>query len=303
MASARSARELNEEFGIRGAAEISEGNGGLARVRVITATASGEMYLHGGHVTAWQPVDAEEVLFLSGKSKWQSGKAIRGGVPICFPWFGDKAGDSSAPAHGFVRSKAWRLEGIVQAGDSVTVSMFTESDESSQRWWPADFQLTHNATFGRELSLELVMKNTGAARLRFEEALHTYLRIGDVEKAQVRGLDGLRYLDKTDSNREKAQSGDLLLRQLTDSIYLNTEGTVTVDDPAMNRRIQVAKENSLTTVVWNPWAQKAKEMSDIGDEEWKQMICVECTNVGPFAVDLAPGAQHAMKTVISVKKL
>jgi glucose-6-phosphate 1-epimerase len=162
--------ELDRRFGIPNVASVVAGNGGLAKVRVDSAAAQGEIYLHGAHVTSWQSRGAEEVIFVSAQSKWEDGRAIRGGVPICFPWFANKADNADAPMHGFVRTNPWQLESIVQTGDAVTVSMFTESNELTKRWWPADFHLVHRATFGFELSLELVLTNTGANSLRFEEA-------------------------------------------------------------------------------------------------------------------------------------
>jgi glucose-6-phosphate 1-epimerase len=295
--------ELDRRFGIPGIAEVVAGAGGLANVRVRSSEAAGDMFLHGAHVTSWKPRGAEEVIFVSSQSRWEDGKAIRGGVPICFPWFGNKAGDPGAPAHGFVRAKAWRLESIAEAGGVVTVSMFTESDESTRRWWPADFRLIHRVTFGSTLILELVLANTGTASLRCEEALHTYLGVGHIEKMSLQGLDKIRYLDKTDSNREKTQHGPIVIASETDRIYLNTQSTVEVEDHFLERRIRVAKENSRTTVVWNPWVQKAHAMSDFGDAEWPQMVCVETCNVAEFAVDLAPGEQHEMKAILSLAAL
>src|ERR1700758_123587 len=167
------------EFEIPGTAQVVEGNGGLPKVRITTPDVIGEIYLHGAHITSWKPYGAEEVLFLSSQSLWEDGRAIRGGIPICFPWFGGKADDPKAPAHGFVRTKAWQLESIAQTGGAVTVSMFTESNEDTRRCWPAEFRLVHRATFGSELSLELVVTNTGRTPLRFEEALHAYYRAGN----------------------------------------------------------------------------------------------------------------------------
>ena len=140
--------EVNQRHRIPGIAEVVTGNGGLAKVRITSRAATGEIYLHGAHVTSWSPEEAEEALFLSSASKWEDGKAIRGGVPICFPWFGDKADDPSAPAHGFVRTKPWSLESIASAADAVTVSMSTVSDETTKHWWPADFRAVYRASFG-----------------------------------------------------------------------------------------------------------------------------------------------------------
>jgi glucose-6-phosphate 1-epimerase len=288
---------------IPGMAELAEGNGGLPKVRITSPEAAGEMYLHGGHVTSWQPAGAEEVIFLSSKSLWEDGRAIRGGVPVCFPWFGNNAHDPKAPAHGFVRTKAWQLESITKTGGAVTVSIFTDSNKDTKTWWPAEFRLVHRVTFGRELSMELVVTNTGPTALRFEEALHAYFRVGNIENARVRGLDTVQYVDKTDSNRKKTQDGDIAIVSETDRVYLNTQGAVELEDPVLNRRIHVTKESSLTTVVWNPWLQKARSISDFADDEWKEMLCIETANVSDFAVDLAPGEQHKMKAVVTFTAL
>jgi len=302
METAPTAAELNRRFEIPGIARVIEGNGGLAKVVATSPFAPGEMYLQGAHVTSWKPAGAAEVLFVSAQSRWENGVAIRGGVPICFPWFGGKADDSKAPSHGFVRAKTWQLDAIEQSGGTVMVTMSTASDESTKKWWPADFHLQHRVAFGRELHMELVLTNTGATALRFEEALHTYFRIGDIEKARVRGLDGVRYTDKTDSRKVKVQQGDVVITSETDREYLNTPHLAELDDPAMGRGIRITNENSLTTVVWNPWAQKAQALADLRDDEWTQMICVETCNVSEFAVDLAPGREHIMKSMISVSK-
>lgn len=292
--------ESDRRFEIPGTAQVVEGNGGLPKIRITTREVEAEMYLHGAHVTSWKPAGRQEVLFLSSQSRWEEGRAIRGGVPICFPWFGDKAGDPKAPPHGFVRTKAWRVESIEQAGTAISVSMFTESDESTRKWWSADFRLVHRATFGRELTLELVVTNKGRASLRFEEALHAYLQVGDIEKTRVEGLDAINYLDKVDSNRKKSQQGGISIVSETDRVYLNTSGPVELEDSALHRRIRIAKENSRTTVAWNPWVQKAHSLSDFGEDEWRQMICIETSNVADFAVDLAPGQEHKMKVLVKV---
>ena len=292
--------ELDRQFGMPGIARVIAGNGGLVKVAINTGETAGDIYLHGAHVTSWQPRGAEEVLFVSSKSRWEDGRAIRGGVPICFPWFADKTDDPTAPAHGFVRTKTWQLESIAQAPDAVTVSMVTKSNDATKRWWPADFQLAFRATFGSELNLELVARNTGTTSLRFEEAMHAYFRVGQVEEVQLQGLNSVHYLDKTDSNRAKTQQGPIVILSETDRVYLDTKSAIELEDHALRRRIDVAKENSCTTVVWNPWTEKSKALSDFGDDEWMQMLCIETSNISDFAVELAPGQHHGMKASVRV---
>jgi len=295
--------ELDRRFAIAGIAHAVAGNGGLPKVRITTPEAEAEMYLHGAQVTSWKPTGEEEVIFLSKHSHWQDGNAIRGGIPICFPWFRAKADDANAPAHGFVRTKAWQLDSVTQTARVVTVSMSTKSDEGTKRWLPADFSLVHRVTFGDELKLELAVTNTGTTSLRFEEALHTYHRVGHIEAVRLRGLDGVSYLDNAESNRQKTQRGDVLMTKKTDNAYLNTQLALEVLDPELHRRIRIAKENSFTTVVWNPWGEGAKSLPDLGDDEWRQMACAEPSNVLGFAVDLAPGRQHTMSATIRVEDL
>lgn len=293
---------LNRRFGIPGIAQVISGNSGLPKIAVTTPSASAEIYLHGAQVTSWQPADAEEAIFLSEHSHWQDGRAIRGGIPICFPWFRAKADDPLAPAHGFLRTREWRLDSVTADEDgSVIVVCSTESDESTRRWWPHEFRLVNRVTVGSLLRLELTAKNTGSTSLRFEEALHTYFLVGDAEKVRVRGLDQIRYLDNVDGNREKVQSGDVGFESVTDNAYINNHGPAELIDPALHRTIITEKENSATTVVWNPWQQGAASLSDLGNDEWQRMICVEASNILGAAVSLDPGQEHTMRATLSIE--
>jgi glucose-6-phosphate 1-epimerase len=295
--------ELDRRMGIPGVARVSEGNAGLARVQITSAFGEGEMYQHGAHVTSWKPVGNDEVLFISTKSRWEEGQAIRGGIPICFPWFRGKLDDPHAPAHGFVRTKMWQLESIIENESGVHVTMFTQSDEHTRKWWPGEFRLVHRATFGAELRLELVCMNTGTTPFRFEEALHTYNRIANIQDARLQGLDSVSYLDNTESNKEKTQRGDAIIASTTDSAYCNTQNEVDLLDPNKQRRIRLRKEHSLSTVVWNPWSEGAARLQDLGDGEWRQFLCVEASNILDAAINLAPGQEHRMAALLTVERV
>jgi glucose-6-phosphate 1-epimerase len=297
------AAELDRQFGVPGIARVCEGNGAMPRVQITSSLAEGEMYLHGAHVTSWKPVGGDELIFVSTKSRWEEGQAIRGGIPVCFPWFRGKTDDPKAPAHGVVRTKAWQLAGIVESAGQVTVTMSTESDERTRSWWPGEFRLVHRVTFGSDLTLELACTNTGKIPFHFEEALHAYNRVADVHNVRVHGLDTVTFLDNTDSNKEKTQRGDVAVPSQTDNAYLNTPNDVDLLDPNMHRRIRLKKSNSLTTVVWNPWREGAAGLHDLGDGEWTQFLCVEASNIMGFAINLDPGQQHTMTATLSVEKL
>jgi len=290
--------DLNDRWGIPGLAVVTVGQGGSPRVAISTPLANGEMYLHGGHVTAWKPKAVGDVLYCSPNTIWKDGKAIRGGVPVCFPWFGDKTDNPAAPAHGFVRTKAWQLQSIEKIGEDIAVSMFSQSSDETRKWWPFDFQVVCRATFGAILKLELVVTNTSVAAFSFEEALHAYFAVGDAASVSVSGLDGTLYVDKVDHFTEKTQYEDIRFSAETDRIYLNTRHDITMSDPVVGRKISIHKENSATTVVWNPWAEKSAGMGDLGAGEWKKFVCVESSNVGTYAVQLSPGESHTMAAIM-----
>lgn len=293
--------QLNERFAIDGVAKIVAGQGGLPAVRITSAAASAEVYLHGGHVTAWRPAGAEDVIFVSAASRWEAGKPIRGGIPICFPWFGAKGDDAKAPQHGFARTSEWELVAIAQDGESVVVTLALESTDATRALWPYEFRAEYRVAVGAELRLELAVTNCGGVPFRFEEALHAYFHVGDVAQMRVAGLDGVAYLDKRDGGREKLQVGDVAMTAITDNVYLATASALTIEDPVLKRRIAVEKRNSLTTVVWNPWSDGAKALADMGDDEWREFVCVEACNTGAAGVELAPGQEHTMSAVIRIE--
>jgi glucose-6-phosphate 1-epimerase len=292
---------LNEQFSIPGIARILRGNGDLPKILIETKTAKAEIYLYGAQVTSWKPAGADEVLFVSEKSYWEKGRAIRGGIPVCFPWFRAKADDPHAPSHGFVRTKEWQVESIsAEPGDSVCVRLSTANDESTRHWWPFDFHLEYGITVGASLRLELAIKNSGQTAFRFEEALHTYFKVSDVERVRVRGLDGVVYLDNRDGNREKTQPGDLVLLRQTDNAYKDAIGPMEIVDPLLGRILKTEKQGSVSTIVWNPWSDGAASMADLGDHEWRGMLCAEGANILKSAVNLGPGQSHAMTISILI---
>lgn len=292
---------LNRRFGIPGIAKVVCGNNALPKLSITALEASAEIYLHGAQVTAWHPAGAAEALFLSEHSHWHDGRAIRGGVPICFPWFRAKADNPKAPAHGFVRTREWHLDAIqANEGGSVIAELSTASDASTLQWWPHDFQLMLRVTVGAALKLELTTRNTGAATFSFEEALHTYFRVSDARSVRVSGLDQASYLDNTGGNREHVQAGDIVFNAATDSAYLNTVTSLDLIDSGFHRILRTEKQNSATTIVWNPWQQGAASLSDLGSDEWQSMTCVEASNILGASVSLAPGQQHTLGATLSV---
>jgi glucose-6-phosphate 1-epimerase len=281
---------LSSRFSIPAAVEVGRDRHRLARLTISTPAADATLYLHGAHVTHYQPRGFPPVLFMSAASRFEPGQPIRGGVPVIFPWFGPHPTDPAAPAHGWARTSAWALENVAANDGGVEVVLSLRKN---------DFDVTYAVTIGRELRMELSVRNTAASARRFEEALHTYLSVSDVRQVNVEGLAGREYVDKVDGMKRKTQSGNVAITGETDRVYLSTPDPVTVHDPAAGRSLVISRHGSASTVVWNPWVEKAKKMPDFGDDEWPRMLCVETANVADNAVTLAPGAEHRMRAVIS----
>jgi glucose-6-phosphate 1-epimerase len=286
---------------------LERGSGGLERLAVETSSGAAHVYLHGAHVTHFQPAGARPVLWVSRQSHFEGGrpgKPIRGGVPICFPWFGPKTGapaSPSAPAHGVARLLAWTLAGAeLDSRGRVQITLRLDSDDFTRSLYPHDFAATFRVTVGAELSMELTVRNTGAAPMTCEEALHSYFAVSDARRIGVLGLEGAAYLDKVEAfARKRGEAGPIAIAGETDRVYPRALGTVTIEDPGWQRRIAVHKSGSATTVVWNPWVAKARAMADFGDEEWPDMVCVESANVGDDALTLAPGGSHVLTATIA----
>ena len=272
------------------------GNGGLTKTVVTTNTSAAEIYLHGSHVTGFQKNGESPLLFMSDKSLFAPGKAIRGGVPICFPWFGSREG---LPAHGFARVMAWELVATTALPDgSVCVRFQLPENAGGANAFlgKVDFIVTVNDA----LTMELHVTNPVAEPLIFEECLHAYFSVGDINDIAITGLKGAHYLDKTDNNARKLETGDAIkIVSETDRVYLDTTGAVEIHDAKLRRIIRVEKGGSASTVVWNPWIAKARAMADFGDEEFRGMVCVEAGNVGQNQITLASGKSSALKVKLS----
>lgn len=287
---------------IPGVTFFENGSGDLLRLTVHSPLAEAHIYLHGAHVSHFQPRGSEPVLFMSRQSLFVPDKPIRGGVPVIFPWFGPRAGYPNSPAHGFARLSEWQVESLTIHGDEVVTAVLQlQSSAQTRALWPHDFTLRHRIAIGRTLTMTLEVENTGPEPFTFENALHTYFAVGDVRETTTAGLENAEYLDKTDGLQRKNQGSEpIRITQETDRLYENTRKTCVLDDPSARRQITVAKSGSNTTVVWNPWIGKAAAMTDFGHNEWPRMLCIETANAGANAITLAPGKTHAMRAVVSV---
>ncbi len=292
--------ELNKRFGVAGLAHVEAGEKGLPRVVVNTPVAQGHVYLHGAHVSHYQRAGEPPMLYMDKASAFETGKPIRGGVPVIFPWFGPNPDDKAQPPHGLVRQREWELVSVAaQEKDAVCVTLTIKSDGETRKAWGHDFELVYRVVFGRTLSMALTVKNTSTGAFNCENALHTYFRVGDIQFTTVHGLENTTYYSKPEGDKF-VQPGDapVTFDKETDRLYFNTRAVCVIKDPILNRRILVEKEGSLATVVWNPWIEKAKAMPDFTDDAWPTMVCVEAVNARSNGWRLAAGESRTITQIV-----
>lgn len=293
--------QLNEHFGLPGVLAFDATASGLIKAEITTPQAKATVYLQGAHLTAWEPAGQPPVIFTSRKTELAPGKAIRGGIPVCFPWFAARHDGKTGPSHGFGRIQDWTLAFAALAGDDIHLTFTLGPTEMSRGLGFDHFRLAYQLIIGQTLTMQLTVANDGASPLVFEEALHTYYKVADVHEITVTGLEGVTYLDKNDLLQAKKQDGAISITGPTDRVYLNTTATCVIHDTMSKRRIHVAKTNSNTTVVWNPWESGAKKLADMDPTEWHEFVAVETVNAAEDTITLAPGASHTMQAHISVE--
>ena len=289
--------DMNDDAKALGRVAFVDGRGDMPMIEVTTPWSSAEIYPHGAHVTHFKKKDEPPLLFLSQCGRFADDQPIRGGIPVIFPWFGPREGLGQ---HGFARIKTWDLKEFIPAADgSVTIRFSLPACPEASGYPP--FTADYIVTVNRDLALKLVVTNQSKDReFVFENCLHTYFSVSDATAIAISGLNGVSYLDKVASFLEKTETGDAIrISSEVDRIYQNTTGTVEILDSRFGRRIRVEKSGSASTVVWNPWITKAQQMSDFGNDEYEQMVCVESGNVAANSITLPPGATSTLEVRLS----
>ena len=295
--------ELNDHFALPGILSFDE-HDGLARAQVTLSSGNATVYLQGAHLTHWQPAGQPPVIWLSSKAIFAPGKAIRGGVPVCFPWFANDTKNhddgKAGPAHGFARTQPWEVAFAALAGDALHLTLTLGPSQTSRRFGFDHFRVAYEMIFSDTLTLRLSVANTGTAPLKFEEALHTYFAVGDIRQTTLTGLETATYIDKTDAMKQKVNpAGVLDFPASTDRLYPGTAATTIIHDSAQSRQIFIAKQNSDTTIVWNPYPQASAGVGDLAPDSWETFLAVETANAGPNALTLLPSEAHTMEAMIS----
>lgn len=278
---------------------FSEKSPGFIAIAVKTAFSTATVALQGAHVLTWQPKGQKPVIWLSKAAKFVPGKSVRGGVPLCWPWFGPHATETGYPGHGFARTIPWLLVDAWQLPDGrVRLEFEPVLNDAACAQWPHPSLVKNIVTVGQELEIELATTNTGHAAFPLGQALHTYFEIGDIRQASVAGLEDRAFIDKVDGGKRRKQKGAVTFSGETDRIYLGTAGCCGIVDPVLKRTILITSTGSRSTVVWNPGREKAAKMGDFGKTGGKpgedRMVCVETANAADDVVTLAPGETHRM---------
>ena len=300
------AQQLNTQFGIDGQLSFREDASGLVVAEISNPQATASLCLQGAHLMTWQPrSQVVPVVWLSRDAKLAAGKSIRGGVPVCWPWFGAHASESGFAAHGYARTVPWQVikSGTEPNGVTRLVLRLVES-EKTRAQWPLDARLELTVSIGKTLRMELTTENTGKSDFVISEALHAYFRIGDIGAVRVTGLSGCDYWDKVGGSTLKKQEGGIQFAGETDRVYINTASECVIEDNRLKRRIHIAKSGSFSTIVWTPWTAKAERMGDLGQPDgWREMLCVESANAIDNAVHVAAGARHTLTVEYSAESM
>lgn len=279
---------------------------GLDYIEIDNDYATAKIALQGAHIMAWQPKSQKNpVLWLSSNARYVPGRSIRGGIPICWPWFGAHPTDGTLCPHGFARVMPWQLidaETVKNGATRLVLQMLEPAESKRQLSYP--YLLTITITVGDTLRIDLATTNKADHPFMVGEALHTYFQVSDVASIHIHGLEDALYADKVFNYERRVETTDVRFNSEFDRVYLNTNADCVIHDPGLNRQIRIAKSGSQSTVIWNPWQEKAQQMADMGTaNEWRNMICVETANALENSVVISPNRTHTMSVEYSVESL
>lgn len=300
----QTAAELNEQFGILDHVRFEEIENGLVRVLVKTPHGSASLLTYGAHMLEWNPAGEHPGLYLSPATLMKPGAAVRGGVPVIFPWFGaydgNKKPDVQYPMHGFARVSVWTVERTHFSPDGdVEIALSLAASDTTKMYGFDNFRCQITFEIGKALSMTLEVTNLGAEPFTFEEGFHTYFKVGDARQTSVEGLQGTTYLDKRDDGKAKVQEEKLLrFTRDVDQVHVNTASDLVIRDGAWKRETTVEKSGSSATVCWNPWTVLTPNFKDLEPDSWEHFVCVEALNCFDDRVTIAPGATHTMNCTI-----
>lgn len=298
-----------QAFALKDELTVTEGKGRFPQINIDNDYASSIISIYGAQVLSFksklkseskqeskQENPNDDLLFVSDAAYFEQGKAIKGGIPICWPWFGKDESKPDKPMHGFVRSMLWELNETKSLSDGSTQVVLSISDSAETRkLWSHHFKLTLTIVVGKTLHLSLRSENTGEIPFEITQALHTYFSVPDITQVELKGLDQVNYLDKvTGAKKIELQVGDISINQEVDRIYLDSPAKLTLIDSLSEKEITIKSSGNKTAVVWNPWITISKNSGDLTDDAYQQFICVETANAADDTVVIDSGKSHTI---------
>jgi D-hexose-6-phosphate mutarotase len=303
MAGTAELDDLTARYALPGQLHFHANDDGVLLADIRNRQATAQIALQGAQVLAYQPDGAAPVLWMSPDARCRPGKAVRGGIPVCWPWFGPHPADPGKPAHGYARTAPWEVRDTSATADATQLLLGLPLRPEYQVLSPdaAALEVTLAVSVGAQLRLSLSTRNTGSASVPFSQALHSYFNISSIDAVRITGLEGCEYIDKVEGGVRKMQQGAVIIGSEADRIYLQTDADSVIHDPGLRRRIRVRHEGSRSTVVWNPWTEKAAKLGDLGPDGHRHMLCVETANAADDECRLAPGEEHTLTAVIGIE--
>ena len=295
--------ELDDKFSIEGEVGFAALENDLVFITVANKYADADICLYGAHVISFRPHNTMEILWMSPESNFLEGSPIRGGIPVCFPWFGPHPTDPEKPQHGFGRLMYWEvIETASLPNGETLVRLQLCSSEKTKAYWPHDFCAEMNITIGQTLLATLKVTNTSTGPFDYTCALHSYFSLSSIENITIEGLQNTRYHSQLESGDFVQETPDLRIEKAETRHYYGTEAACIIDDHIFSRRIRTDKSGSRNTTVWNPWEENSRQIADIPDEGYLQFVCIEAVNAFDGVVRLAPGENHETSAIISLEE-
>lgn len=274
--------------------EFKKFENGFSYVEIGNASASAKIAFQGAHLFHYERKNEKPLLWLSKSSDFEVGKAIRGGVPICWPSFG--MNNSDLPQHGFARVGMWKLKNSIERDEETTQATFVLRDtDASRGMWNYKFELELKITIGKKLIMQLITTNKDEKSFKLTQALHTYFAISDISNIMIKGLNKKPYLD-TLTNKQKNQKGKIKFKEEMDRVYQEVDGEILLKDKMHTTHI--TNKGSSSVVIWNPWKKKCKKMSAMSNEAYKEFVCIESANAYDDFRVLQPNESHTMGVII-----
>ena len=284
-----------QAFAIPGQLNFRSGPGGLIFADIENPGGVASVCMQGAHCTTFRPrAQSEPVVWLSEAARFASGRSIRGGVPVCWPWFGAHPTERTFPAHGFARTLSWDVVDSVGGQGATELFLQLPPGATARAQWPHDTPVDLRIRVADTLEIALTTRNATAIPLSVGEALHAYFFVGDIAEVELDGLEGCTYLDKTEGFTRKRQDAPLRFDGEIDRVYVNAWGECAIVDARLRRRIRIAKQGSASTVVWSPGHDKAAALGDFTATGWRNMLCVESANAADDVLTLKPGHTHTL---------